>query len=129
MDRSLRAVRRHAVSALRLELVVDSVCNSAGVGLAYYAEHAIFTFGSALWGAAPAIASCACATTRALAPLLAPHSRARAQVQLERLHALFRLLCAHHDAGRREEADAVSTLLHATEDECMSAAVQQLGIY
>ena len=28
-----------------------------------------------------------------------------------KVHALFRLLCGHHDAGRREEADAVSLAL------------------
>ena len=41
-----------------------------------------------------------------------------------KVHALFRLLCGHHDAGRREEADAVSALLSSTEDEFLSSAVQ-----
>jgi len=41
-----------------------------------------------------------------------------------KVHALFRLLCSHHDAGRRDEADAVSTLLSTTEDEFLSSAVQ-----
>ena len=31
-----------------------------------------------------------------------------------KVHALFRLLCGHHDAGRREEADAVSLTLTLT---------------